>query len=89
VAAEGDEVGLGGIVPAGLGGTFEGCADGQEGVGDQVITIQRCQEFQQVTWPLSRWQISFASWKSSSTRHLRHTSDTSRASVTSPGAKQR
>jgi hypothetical protein len=41
-----------------------------------------------VTWPLPGWQISFASWKRSSARHLRHTSDTSRASVTSLGVKQ-
>lgn len=35
MAATGGEVGLSRIVPASLGGAFEGGGDGQEGVGDQ------------------------------------------------------
>lgn len=35
MAAEGDQVGLSGVVPVGLGGTFEGRGHGQEGVGNQ------------------------------------------------------
>ncbi|MFE9927052.1 hypothetical protein ACFYQA_37655 [Streptomyces sp. NPDC005774] len=36
----------------------------------RLITLQRIQEFQQVTWPWSRPVIDFAFWKVSSIFHL-------------------
>lgn len=41
-----------------------------------LIRLQRCQEFQQVTWPWSSPVRDFAVWKSSSTRQRQHTTAT-------------
>ncbi len=82
VACERDEVGFIGVAAA-----FEG--DGEEGVGDQGHRAPAVPGVPAGDLPLSRAQVSLAAWKSSSTRHLRHTSDTSLASVTDVGEKQR
>jgi protoporphyrinogen oxidase len=51
--------------------------------------LQRCQEVQVVTWPLSRLVAFLQAWKFSSIFHLRHITSTSLASVTWVGDQQR
>jgi hypothetical protein len=64
---------LGTSSPAGSAVATPARVTARTAAASMLIRVQRIQEFQQVAWPWSRPQTPLASWKSSSTRHLRQT----------------
>ena len=86
MAGDGDEVG----VPVAVRrGAFEGGGDGEEGVGDQGGGAPAVPGGPGGDLALVQAVVVLAVWKSSSIRHLQHTTHTSFASGTGAGDQQR